>query len=408
MKKVFLVTKLKTTNLGNQALSMELIKLFEENIGKENLYVGGRPLGLFAYSIEALKSSPDPVKLFESWADAVVKKYNPIASKGAAFVSRVNDFRLTETKSLKYEGIKKLLRPVKRILNKLYLFNKDYVKRLNTISSCDFLIYSGAGEVSDNHVFLRQMLELRIAQKLGKKTGAVNQSVVIRNDAFKKIVGLVYGNMDHIVVRGAISKAGLASFGVNEKKIFIAPDTAIRTSCDLQNIKSNGMVGINFTPFIKFDWADVEKIINKVRQYRKELVFVTNEPVGDIPVIEKFKTDFNIEALEESADYIDFAKKISAFEYIVGARLHTNVMALAVNVPVVAIEGLVWKTKELFEQFEYPLESVNVNDAGWVDSVIHSIEMIEEKKIDFPAYFRNILVKHKSDVTNNVSWINNN
>ena len=40
MKKVFLVTKLKTTNLGNQALSMELIKLFEEEVGKENLYVG--------------------------------------------------------------------------------------------------------------------------------------------------------------------------------------------------------------------------------------------------------------------------------------------------------------------------------------------------------------------------------
>jgi hypothetical protein len=81
MKKVFLVTKLKTTNLGNQALSMELIKLFQGKVGKENLFVGGRPLGLYGYSINALKSSSDPVKLFESWADAVVKKFRSLKTE---------------------------------------------------------------------------------------------------------------------------------------------------------------------------------------------------------------------------------------------------------------------------------------------------------------------------------------
>ncbi len=408
MKKVFLVTKLKTTNLGNQALSMELIKLFEENIGKENLYVGGRPLGLFGYSIDALKTSPDPVKLFESWADAVVKKYKPMASASNAFSPKVNNFKLTEVNSLKFENVKIFLRPFKRMLNKFFLFNKQYVKRLNAINASDYFIYSGAGEASDNHVFLRQMLELRIAQKLGKKTGAVNQSVVVKNEAFKKIVNLVYGNMNHIVVRGAISKATIVSFGVDERKVFIAPDTAIKTTGDLSDVKKNGMVAINFTPFIKFEWKDVETIINKVRSYNKDLVFVTNEPVGDIPIIEKFKSDYNINVLEESTGYVEFAEKIAAFDYVIGARLHANVMALAVNVPVIAIEGLVWKTKELFDQFEYPLPSVNVNEAGWVNSVLDSIEKIEEKKIDFRHYFNNVLVKHKADVKNNVAWINNN
>jgi polysaccharide pyruvyl transferase WcaK-like protein len=249
------------------------------------------------------------------------------------------------------------------------------------------------------------MLELRVAQKLGKKTGAVNQSVVVKHDAFKKIVKLVYGNMNHIVVRGAISKATIVSFGVPESIVFIAPDTAIKTSPDYSAVKKNGLVGINFTPFINFDWKDVGKIVDKVRSYNKDLVFITNEPLGDIPIIEKFKSDYNVGVLEESSDYLDFAKKIAAYEYLVGARLHANVMALAVKVPVVAIEGLVWKTKELFEQFEYPLPSVNVNDAGWVDSVIDSIEKIEENKIDFNHYFSNVLEKHKALVKNNVSWI---
>ena len=153
MKKVFLVTKLKTTNLGNQALSMELIKLFEENVGKENLYVGGRPLGLFGYSINKLRSSTDPATLFESWADAVIKKYTPMKASSNVFKSRVNNFDLTANKSLKVERFKMLLRPLKRAIDKLFLFNKQYVKRLNAINACDVFIYSGAGEVSDNHVF---------------------------------------------------------------------------------------------------------------------------------------------------------------------------------------------------------------------------------------------------------------
>ncbi len=406
MVKVFLVTKIKSTNLGNQALSMELIKLFEEIIGKQFLYVGGRPLGLFGYSIDKLKSSADPVGLFESWAEAVINKYRPLSAAGNVFVSKVNNFDLTGNDSLTMEKIKSFFRPLKRRFDKHFLFNNQYVKRLDAIKASDFLIYSGAGEVSDNHVFLRQMLEIRIAQKLGKKTGAVNQSIVVKEEAFKKIVNLVYGRMDHIVLRGAISRAAILSFGVNENKVSLAPDTAINTTCELADVKKNGKVGINFTPFINFDWKDVEKIINKVRQYNRELVFITNEPVGDVPIIEKFKSDFNIEVLEESSGYIDFTKKIAAFEYLIGARLHANVMALAVNVPVVAIEGLLWKTKELFEQFEYPLPSANVNEAGWVDSVIDSIEKIEQHKIDFGHYFSTILPKHKMEVKNNVTWIN--
>lgn len=408
MPKVFLVTKLKTTNLGNQALSMELIKLFEESIGKENLHVAGRPLGLFGYSIKALRSSSDPVKLFEAWADAVIKKYKPISSTSNAFTSKVNRFSLTGHESLKVEKFKVLLRPIKRAIDKLFLFNKQYASRLDTINAADYFVYSGAGEVSDNHVFLRQLLEIRIAQKLGKKTGAVNQSVVVRDEAFKKIVRLVYGNMNYVVVRGNISRDTIIAAGVNGKNVTIAPDTAIRTNPDITGIKKNGKVGINFTPFIKFDWTDVETIINKLKAYKREIVFVTNEPLGDVPIIEKFRSDYGIDVLETSADYVDFAKKVSAFEYLVGARLHANVMALAVNVPVVAIEGLVWKTKELFDQFEYPLPSVNVNEKGWVDSVLDSIDKIEKGKVDFKNYFTNVLVKHKHDVKNNVAWINSN
>ena len=407
MKKVFLVTKMKTSNLGNEALSKELIKLFVEKVGKENLYVEGRPLGLYAYSMESLESSKTPEVLFDSWADAVIKKYRTL-NVDRPFVAKVNDFKLTRLTAMKFEGIKTFLRPVKRLLKRVSLFDKTYANRLAAINSCDVFIYSGAGEVTDNHVFLRQLLELRIAQKLGKQTGAVNQSLVVRTEMFKKIVNLVYGKMDQIVVRGAISKANIASFGVNDKIIHIAPDTAIRTTPDSFLNKNKGTVGINFTPFIKYEWSDVAAVVNKLKACNKKIIFVTNEPLGDLQIIEKFKTDFDIDVLEECNDYKDFAKHLSSLEYIVSARLHTNVMALAVNVPVIAIEGRVFKTKELIEQFEYPLPTVNVDEPGWANTLIGLIDIIESGKIDFTAYFRDILVRHKEEVKYNASWINNN
>ncbi|MEO8414726.1 MAG: polysaccharide pyruvyl transferase family protein [Ginsengibacter sp.] len=409
MAKVFLVTKLQTTNLGNQALSMELIKLFEENIGKENLYVAGRPLGLLGYSINKLKASPDPVKLFESWADAVVKKYRPLAGSSNVFKPRINDFSLSKRKSLKLENFKRWLRPFKRAFDRFFLFDKQYVKRLNAINVADFLIYSGAGEASDNHVFLRQMLELRVAQKLGKKTGAVNQSVVVRNEAFKKIVNLVYGNMNHVVVRGNISRDVIIDSGVNKDKVSIAPDTAIKTNPPgWHSVKKTKKVAINIHEYIDFTWKDIETILDKLKQYNREIVYVTNEPLGDNPTVKKFRDDFNIPILEDSSGYLDFTNKLAEFDYLIAVRLHSNIMALAVNVPVIPIEGLVWKTTELFDQLEYPIKTINVKNADWLQSVLNAIDDIENKKIDFDGYFRNVLPRFKENVSNNVNWINNN
>ncbi len=409
MSKVFLVTKLKTTNLGNQALSIELIKLFEESVGKENLYVAGRPIGLFGYSINKLKSSSDPAKLFESWADAVMKKYLPQKAASRVFESRINNFSLSSRKSLSYEKLKRFLRPFKRSIDKFFLFNNEYVRRLNAINSADYFIYSGAGEVSDNHVFLRQMLEIRVAQKLGKKTGAVNQSVVVRNDAFKKVVNLVYGNMTHAVVRGNTSRNVIIDSGVSKDKVSIAPDTAIKTNPPgWESVKKNGKVAINIHEYIDFTWPDIEAILDKLKQYNREIVYVTNEPLGDNPTVKKFRTDFKIPILENCIDYLDFTKKLAEFDYLIAVRLHSNVMALAVNVPVIPIEGLVWKTTELFDQFEYPIPTINVKNPGWQAAILDAIDKIENKKIDFDHYFKNVLPKHKESVRKNVSWISNN
>ncbi len=407
-KKVFLITKLKTTNLGNQALTMELIKIFEEKIGKENLHVAGRPLGLVGYNEKALLASSNPEELFDKWADAIIRKYKKL-SKGGAFRAKVGSFSLDEIKgaAIKVHRLKAIFRPMVRFIRKSSLFNKSYLNRLDVINNSDYVVYSGAGEIGDYHIFLRQLLELRIAQKLGKKTGGINQSLTVRSDVYKRIVKHVYGKMDHVVVRGNISKEELVKIGVEAQKVSVFPDTAILTKPKGQRPPSTNTVGLNLTRDVSFDWEDAEIVVKKLREKNKKIVYITNEPVGDSPISEGFNTRFGIPSLTASESYLDYAQKLSQFDFVISTRLHTNVMSLSAGTPVIPIEGKVFKTRELVDEFKYPVAAVNVNDKQWAAKVAESIDKVVENKIDFDTFFNNTLPDVRKRVYGNVNWIIN-
>ena len=76
MKKIFFVTKLKTTNLGNEGLSNELINAFFSNVDDAIINVNGRPLGLTKYDPSVLLKSKDPLLKFEQWTDQIANEIN--------------------------------------------------------------------------------------------------------------------------------------------------------------------------------------------------------------------------------------------------------------------------------------------------------------------------------------------
>ncbi|MBS1761269.1 MAG: polysaccharide pyruvyl transferase family protein [Bacteroidetes bacterium] len=402
--KIFLVTKLGTTNIGNQALSNEIINLFISQVGENNIIVGGRPLGLLLYDFKKMQKSDKPVELLESWADRIIRKYeNEKGSK--IFRPKLNFVKLVTNSSpeLKYEGIKKFLRPLKKRIKKYFLYEKSYKKRLDQINSSDVLIYSGAGEVGDTIVFLRQLLEIRIAQKLGIKTGAVNQSVVVKSEVFKKLLSHVYGKMERVVVRGKVSKELLAECGLIPEKISLAPDTAILTTAIKLNRENK--VGINFTPNIKFNADKIRVVIEHLRNYGNEIYFVTNEPIGDIQIGKELIQNYDIQIFPQIESYLEYASKLSQFKYIISTRLHTNILALASEVPIIALEGNQFKTSELLDQLDYPVPVINAYKDGWMDVLNEEIDKLESGKYNHNDYFSIILPAAKQKVKLNAEWL---
>ena len=253
MKKIFLVTKLKTTNIGNEALSHEIIKLFHDKVNDCSINVNGRPFGLYGYQAETLLKNDNPLKLFEKWTDDIINKINK--ENEVTFKAKKGEVVLYANETeFKIDKWKALLKPLKSWYNSMFVYTNAYVERAKILKASDWHVYSGAGEVNDGNgnnninsgnVFLRQLIEIRVAQKLGIKTAAVNQSVNLNTALFQSICAHVYSKMEKIIIRGETTRKNLINYGVPEAIIEVAPDSAINTILDTTiNLHKNKIYSI--------------------------------------------------------------------------------------------------------------------------------------------------------------------
>lgn len=415
MKKIFLITKLKTSNIGNEALSHEIIRLFKDVANDSIINVNGRPFGLDGYLPARLLKVNDPLQEFENWTDKIVKKIKSeanvefVANNGKVILyHQTNDYKVDQWKSK--------LRPIKRFINSLLVYSNEYKKRASILKGADWLVYSGAGEVTDGyrgdfndaHVFLRQMIEIRVAQKLGINTAAVNQSIFVNLPLSQQIIAHVYKNMKKIVIRGTSSRDCLIQYGVPADIIEMAPDSAINT--EFKNAgkvkKDKNIVGMNFSNHVKITDEEMERIINYLKAIGKQVIYCTNEPIGDFAIIEKLNKKFNIPLLEGHTNYKEYAQKLSEFDFVISARVHTNMLSMISHTTVIPIEGNDFRLHELLEGFEYPLMPVKSQQDGWVDNLIVNIEAIRNNQYDFKNYFENVFSDHRKKSLKNADWIN--
>lgn len=400
-KKVLLITKLKTTNIGNQALSDELVKLYEHS--NQMFQVTGRPEGLFGYSIEKLKKSSDPVVLFEKWANGLVNRLGTLKGQsnfkpGIRFVELLSfeDFKVKNDGL--FQAIKNIFR---RFVHTEVFFARTYRKRFLSVSSADKLVYSGAGEVGDNNIFLRQLLELRIAQLLGKKTYAINQSVEVVEQPMQSICANVYKHMEKILVRGTISKRNMVTLGIPVEKIICCPDSAFLNPQPSQELVKqmaqkfsikNSSVGINATK-VAGDLSKWAPIIETIKELGYTVYFISNDPFGDRNIGEQFSKRFGISAILDFIPYPGYSALLANFKFVISCRLHTNELSLTGGTPIIPIEGSHFKTREVFSLINYPIPVLDPTSADWHIKLIEQIKAIHVDSNEVHNF-----VKHLNDV----------
>jgi polysaccharide pyruvyl transferase WcaK-like protein len=398
MDKTLLITKLKTTNIGNQALSDEVIKLYEKH--PERLTVSGRPEGLFGYSIEKLVGSDNPVAKFERWADNLVAnlKHTVATNEFKANTSRVELLSFDNFKVKNDKWFQRVKNIFRRYVHAESIFAKAYAKRFAKISSVNAIIYSGAGEVGDNNIFLRQLLELRVAQKLNIKTYAINQSVEVVESPMKEICGFVYQKMNLIVVRGDVSKNNMIAIGVPGEKIKCYPDSAFLnpnpSPAMVKEMKQHykivtPAVGINATK-VASDMNAWKAITGLLKSLGYNLYFISNDPFGDKEIGEKLAAQFGLIPIIEFIDYPKYAALMTNFEFVISCRLHTNELSLTAGTPIIPIEGSHFKTREVFSLVKYPIPVTNALTPEWKEEIMKHIKTLHQKDQSVKDFIANL------------------
>jgi polysaccharide pyruvyl transferase WcaK-like protein len=407
MKRVLISTKLKTTNIGNQALSDELIKLASDYTNKCDFIVEGRPFGLDKYTFDYFDKN-DPIAEFEKIAQKIAGEAMKFPKQNA-FKSDLNKVRTNlldvEGSVVKTESLRRVARKFRKFYYSFFLFSSAYKKRLQLYNSVDYYLYSGAGEISNGDFFLRQLLDLRIAQIMGVKVCAINQSVEIDANIESKLLNYVYSKMYKIVVRGNLSLELLIKGGIDKNNIVVCPDTAFRNKFNfITKEKFSKNIAINLTPK-KYDKEKYEGLISKLIQSNYKITFVSNEPMGEKSLATELKEKFKIETAIQTLDYPSYSKFINQFDFLISTRLHSNELAITAGVPVIPIEGNIFKTQEVFKFVNYPIEVLKINDKNFLDKIWSNVEYVENNFQEIQSWISNNIEKISCDSAKNISSI---
>jgi polysaccharide pyruvyl transferase WcaK-like protein len=390
MERVCLITKLVTTNVGNQALSNELIQLLRTAYGRNLVAVIGRPTGLDGYSLDRLKAAGGrPLDVFNGWADSVLDEYNR-RKHGYQLSDRTGEIPQVKLiqpgRALSFsETAKRPLRRLRGSLRRCGVYGSAYSARLHTLAHCDQIVYNGAGELRDSNIALRQLLELRVAQKLGCRVVPINHGIVIQDPILKAILFEVYRHCPAIQVRGTHSQELLTEGGVAGSRIQIGYDAAFLSSLanrrTVETVAKResivpGTVGIALSGYHTRDVAGWDAIMDALRARNKTVLFVSNDMYQDSAVGAAFQHRYGIRVMSRQYGYEEYIGLLSRLELVISGRLHTSIFAMVGNTPTVPLENCDGKMEEVFRLVDPSIEVVNVRRENWAERGLQSIARI--------------------------------
>jgi polysaccharide pyruvyl transferase WcaK-like protein len=286
-------------------------------------------------------------------------------------------------------------RTLKVLLYRWRVYGRNYETWLNVLTHSDWVIYSPAGALLDFVAddVVRDLLGLRIAQKMGVKVAAVNQSIEITHPLLLNLLGRLYSGFEFLVVRDPASSQRLEEIQVPREKINLAPDTAyladqvpadsrrFNNILKAENLKP-GTVGITVQPRAhSAGYSQWGEIIKTLRARGKEVLFVSHEMATDGRAGRELQNRYHVKSLSRQYDYKEYIHILSQLEMVISERYHTCVFSAIAGTPFIPLN--VWGQRKVYGivwALDYPIPAVESTDEDWVKVTQKNIEYICEHR----------------------------
>ena len=417
MRNVVFLTRLSMQNAGNEALSSELINLFENTQGIKVRAFDRYPQYFFRYELKNIVGGDekDLISKFDYICSSLVKQFSD-----SSFTFPAHDNKVTLNKKGKeLTGTLRKLKQklaIRKRLAKVGLLGKENVHSIvNTIINSDELVWNPAGEIHPTgsvDEVLRILILIRIAQLSGKKTYIINHSLELFDESLTVILGHIYRNCNRVLVRDHVSVIETAKIGVEKSNVFEVPDAVFLTvneKVTIKNtVKTKGIcLAINGLEAVHASDEQWDYFFTELKKFNKPICFLSNAMNHDMKFAMQYAQKFNIEVIEYQPGYKDIQAFYADFDVLISSRLHSAILALAESVPVVSIEPSVFKLTSIFDQINYPIKTVNLNDNKWIEKTIENVDLSLNKVSIFDGVPRNLqniknkVLKGYEDMFNN-------
>lgn len=383
MARITVLTNMKPTNVGNQALSTELLRLVTRLRPDATVYPVGRSSGLDTITARDVDDVP---RLIDGWVDELVRRAEaaPKDAAGAVYTGAVVPLvRRSSTRIVMRQWTRKLrLRArAKTLLYRLGVRDDASQRqpiRTRNMGSSELVIYNAAGELNPHpgsfDVVLRSLVELLAAQRLGARTFVVNHSVECCDRFAERVVAYVYPRLTGVVVRDQQSRDELRRLGVPDANVRVVPDiallarpardaSALRASDDVPARKLVGL-SINYWDASEHETGWVE-FVRALRATGLEVMFVSNALGQDVVFAKRLAQQCGIRVQSYDYDYEDYSTLLARLRVVVTNRLHTGVLAHVAGTPIVPVEANRFKVTALFREIDYPLRAISPGSEAW-------------------------------------------
>ncbi len=383
--RVTLITRLRTNNAGNEALSSALIHYFETHYPNHRLTAIERsPPALDGYALSRIQPE-DVVSRFREFAAELLRKCHAVPPD----LPTPPDTQMPVLQA-SWPLHQRIARRVRRDWPALegLLAIRDYRRRLSLYQQSALVVANPAGEFDPavcGDTPARLLLDLYVAKLAGARTAAINLSAEISDERLELIVRAVCPEFDVIITRDQPSRTALVELGVPADRIWVAPDAVfdLRPSPagSLTDIGSRARrVGVALNPLnIHVNEETADRLLRQLLGRGYAVTAISNcwsvDKILWTPLAKRYPLEFQPGDLP----YDSYVSYLAQFDYIISGRMHTNIFGMLADVPSIPLEGNLFRTVGLLGERGYPLPVIHLGSKDWQTDLDAALTQLERE-----------------------------
>lgn len=380
---ILLITRLRTLNKGNQALSAAWLAVVEQAFSSTPVRVlERRPRHMLQYTLRDLARAKDPYAAFI----AIAKKCARLAPGAAAAGGPPTPTRILLDETIQPPQRFVALRQRLNLRGKLAALGRyrpELERRLAAMQRARLVVVNPAGEFypREPQAALYHLFDAAIAHELGRPTAIVNHTMDITDPTLRAIIPRLYRDLALVGFRDEKSVGAFKQMGGDTKNVLVTPDLALTTVLGTSAaVRDKAIaVAVNVPEAAAGKYLDRwREAIAGLERAGFDVDLVSNEWPADLPFYETLGGKYRY--VGRGLDHDRYGELLGSYDAVVSSRMHTGVLAMCAGAPVVAVEGSSFKITGLYQELGLQRPVIRPSGDAWPAEIVDQVKQVTAQR----------------------------